>query len=65
VSARAVTLINKPLLAIEQDQAEELVNALVTPYKPFAVTAEQHVYESPCYCVEANILTSGYPLRLY
>jgi len=37
VSARAITLIISPLLAIEQDQAEELVKRFGNSYKPFAV----------------------------
>jgi superfamily II DNA helicase RecQ len=36
-SARAITLIISPLLAIEQDQAEELVKRFGNSYKPFAV----------------------------
>ena len=37
MSAKAVTLIISPLLAIEQDQAEELVKRFGNSYKPFAV----------------------------
>jgi hypothetical protein len=51
VSARAVTLIISPLLAIEQDQAEELVKRFSNSYKPFCCQRQnKHVYESPCYC---------------
>jgi hypothetical protein len=44
-SARAVTLIISPLLAIEHDQAEELVKRFGNSYKPFAVNGRTN---SPC-----------------
>jgi superfamily II DNA helicase RecQ len=37
VSARAVTLIISPLLAIEHDQAEKLVKLFSNSYKSFAI----------------------------